>query len=40
MTMVVKGHWQQKISTFYTKIFYLKKQNIAVWRYENARNTF
>ena len=36
----VKGHWQQKISTFYIKVFDLNRQNIVVWRYENARTKF
>ena len=36
----VKAHWQQKISSFYIKVFDLKRQNIVVRCYENARNTF
>ena len=36
----LKGHWQLKISTFYMKVFDLNRQNIVVWCYENARNTF
>ena len=26
----LKGHWQQKISSFYIKVFNLNSQNIAV----------
>ena len=36
----VKRHWQQNISTFYTKVFDLNRQNVVVWCYEDARNTF
>ena len=38
--IMLEEHWQQKISTFYIKVFDLNSQNIVVWRYENARNTF
>ena len=37
---LMKGHWEQKISTFYTKVFKLNSQNIIIRCYENARNTF
>ena len=37
---IIKGHWQQKISTFYIKVFDLNSQNVVVWCYENAGNTF
>ena len=33
-----KGHWQQKISTSYIKVFDLNNQNIAVGCCENACN--
>ena len=32
----LKGHWQQKISSFYIKVFNLNSQNIAVWGCKNA----
>ena len=38
--MNFKGHWQQKISTFYVKVFDLNRQNVVVWCYENAPDTF
>ena len=38
--VALKGHWQRKISTFRIKVFNLNIQNVVVWCYENARNTF
>ena len=36
----LKGHWQEKISAFYIKVFDLNSQNAVVRCYENAENTF
>ena len=36
----LKGHWQQKISIFYIKVFDLSKQSIAVWCYETLATHF
>ena len=36
----VKGHWQQKISTFHIKVFDLNRQIIAVWGWKNVRNVY
>ena len=40
VTSVLKGHRQQKISTFYIKVFDLNSQNVVVWRYQKSPNTF
>ena len=36
----LKGHWQQKISTFNIKLFDLNKQNVVVCCNKNYCNTF
>ena len=38
--LLFKGHWQQKMSTFHIKVYDLNRQDVAVWRHDNARNTF
>ena len=35
-----KVYRQQKMSTFYIKVFDLNRKNVVVWCYENARNIF
>ena len=40
LVLQVIERWQQKIRTFYITVFDLNRQNVVVWCYENARNTF
>ena len=40
LVLQVIERWQQKIRTFYITVFDLNRQNVVVWCYDNARNTF